>query len=80
MSKLRAPSRKDVDRVAKAIKFMVPLNGYDVNCKNDPHTKILDLGWTAKGLKDVKWPKGFTAVERKLIRAIARRALTTGLE
>jgi hypothetical protein len=55
------PSKAQIERAAKAIKFMVQL---------DPP------GWTEKGLREVKWPKGFSAAERKHIRNIARVALT----
>lgn len=50
-----------IEKVANAIKFLVPVDG----C----------CGWTAKGLAETKWPKGFSAKERKTIRGIAREAL-----
>ena len=60
------PSRAQIERAAKAIKFLVPVDG------------SLSMGWTEKGLREVKWPRDFSPAERKMIRNIARVALTSG--
>lgn len=73
LSKKRAPSRKRVDMAAKAIRFLVPINGELPDFRGNALSS-----WTPKGLKEVKWPKDFGAGERKLIRHIARVVLTTG--
>jgi hypothetical protein len=65
------PAKKDVERVANAIKFMVPLCGGDAVLHGD-HVG----NWTIKGLLTVKWPKNFSRDERKVIRLIARTAIS----
>lgn len=68
---MKRPSRQRVERVANAIKFMVPLYCDNIDLKGEALAC-----WTPSGLVDVKWPKSFGPRERKLIRLIARTALT----
>lgn len=66
------PTKRQIEKAANAIKFLVPINsGGTLKIKNDALTE-----WTPKGLKGVKWPKGFSAIERKLLRLIAKKALS----
>lgn len=61
------PSRKQVEKAAKAIRFMIDLSWIP------PRTPT--GYWTEKGLREVKWPRDFSLQERRQIRAIARAAL-----
>jgi len=67
---MRRATKKRIERVADAIKFLVPLDG-------GPHTVNGNAlsAWTPKGLAEVKWPKSFGKNERKIIRAIAKTAI-----
>ena len=63
------PTRKQIERAANLIRFTVPLNGnIELN-----HTHL--SGWTPKGLREIKWPSGFSPAERKLIRTIAKQVI-----
>jgi hypothetical protein len=62
-------SKSQVERAANAIKFLVPLNGHD------PNATGLQGNWTAHGVAVMKWPKNFTANERKLLRKIVRTVI-----
>ncbi len=66
-------SKKQIEAAAKAIRFFVPLDGSEDAIRFSAHGLIC---WTDKGLAEMKWPKEFSGGERKLIREIARRALT----
>ena len=64
------PTRSEVEAAANAIKFLVPIEG---------ESKMRGgnwANWTDKGLAVTRWPRDFSADERKLIRAIARKVLT----
>ena len=56
-------TKNQIETAAKAIKFLVPVDGCGA--------------WTEKGIATTKWPKDFTAKERKLIRHIAKTALVS---
>lgn len=62
-------TKKRIEAAAKAIRFLVPLDG---GCEM---RKGNHASWTPKGLAEVRWPKHFGKQERKLIRAIARAVL-----
>ena len=68
------PTKAQIERAADAIKFLIPLD------RVGPSTSVKNVAlsnWTPKGLATVKWPEDFSASERRVIRAIARIALTS---
>ncbi len=62
--------RRQIEKVAGAIKLLIPLSGS--NCRLNEHGVV---GWTAKGIDVIEWPRSFTKEERQVIRLIAKTAI-----
>ena len=62
-------SRRQIERAANAIKFLVPLDG-----SVETQARALKT-WTPKGLNEMRWPRDYGPEERRLIRLIAKTVL-----
>ena len=55
-------SRRRIEAAARAIRFLVPVDG----CSS----------WTEYGKAVTKWPRDFSKAERRIIRLVAKAALS----
>lgn len=69
-----------IERAADAIKFMVDLSHVGVERLGAPCELMNPGGWTDKGLRETRWPKDFSAVERRYIRRIVKEVLNAAAE
>jgi hypothetical protein len=63
------PTKKQINKAVKKIMFLVDLS----HAHNWPNP----YNWTEKGYNTTKWPKDFSKDERKMLREIAKRVLST---